>query len=197
MQATAPFAGRAIVVAVDGFTVFTVQDDIGVQPGSQIQGFKEQLLPDLDVEAEEIVEDLEASALYGRREIELKTQLDGAGDALALANLVLQRSAHPAYALPSVTVDVARLPQDLALELLACMPGARITVEDLPTAGGMPPAFLGVIEGWQEVYGADGAHTLTLAISAVEHSTAVPSWDELDPAELWQDSVGDWESELG
>ena len=85
------------------------------------------------------------------------------------------------------------------------------TADDEPLietfAAAQPPAdrdarltllFAGVLEGWQEIYGSGGGTALTLHLSDIRHSLAVPTWEALAPTHLWSDEpAGEpWESEL-
>lgn len=144
-----------------------------------------------------LIEDTDASAAYGRHQIRLSTQLAAQGDALTLANLILQRNAKPLYGFPSVSLDIARMPAALAASLMAAPPGTRVTLRDLPSPAPQT-AFSGVIEGTETTYGSGGAQLLTLHVSAVEHSLAVPTWEALAFDHLWADEPpdGSWETEL-
>ena len=148
-------------------------------------------------EEEQVVQDDDAIALYGRREVKLTSLLADPGDAITLGTVVLERNNRPYPALTGVTVDMARLPRTLYMDLLEALPGIRVTLHGLPQPA-PAPAVNGVIEGWRETVYANGAHTLTLHISDARHSLAVPAWDaepveatwdDLDPTAIWEEDL--------
>ncbi len=151
--------------------------------------------PDPDNPGTAVARDDASIAAHGVQEIQLESQLVEAGDAAELAHTVLQRTARPAWQLESVTIDAGEVPPDLAAALPGIMPGRKLTLTGLPRPA--PPAFHGVVEGWDEEWTA-GGHTYTLYLSDVRHSMAVGIWDAephdetwtgLDPAFIWEDDL--------
>lgn len=135
----------------------------------------------------------------GESPVTIKSQLADPGDATELAGLILRRSARPRWHLDAVSIDAAGLdPTTLAL-LGNALPGTRCTITGLPQpAPGNLTAFPGVIEGWTETLYSDADRRLTLWLSHVEESLAVPTWDaeppgqtwaQLDPAQTWEDDL--------
>jgi hypothetical protein len=134
----------------------------------------------------------------GAAPVTIKSQLADPGDATELAGLILRRSARPRWHLDAVTLDIADLDSHTLERLALALPGTRCTVTGLPQpAPGGLQAFPGVIEGWTEsIY--DDARRLTLWLSHVEESLAVPTWDaepagqtwaQLDPTLTWEDDL--------
>ena len=100
-------------------------------------------------EGEQVVQDDDAIAEYGRHEVKVTSRLAAGGDAITLGTVILGRNNRPYPALAGVTIDMARLPRDLYMDLLQSLPGIRVTVHDLPQPA--PAAAVnGVIEGWRE-----------------------------------------------
>lgn len=134
----------------------------------------------------------------GESPVTIKSQLADPGDATELAGLILRRSARPRWHLDAVAVDLAGLDPHTAARLANALPGTRCTVTGLPQpAPHDMTAFPGVIEGWVEtIY--DDARRLTLWLSHVEESLAVPTWEaepagqtwaQLDPTLTWEDDL--------
>jgi hypothetical protein len=150
-----------------------------------------------DPEATVTVDDEASQAQYGVAAIDIRTSLAEPGDALELAGLALSRNRRPLPQLSTITVDRDQTPPDVWLALLDALPGTRITVEGLwqPAPAS---AFLGCLEGWTDTYTADGNYSMSLFLSDVRMSLAVPTWDQLDPGSLWTDEPAEqsWESEL-
>jgi hypothetical protein len=139
--------------------------------------------------------------LHGRREATLTTQLADTADAITLANLVLERAAWPAWALQSVEVHWDDLDAAQRARLGAAIPGARITITQLPQPA-PADSFPGVLEGWDEAWFADEDGNIhrrtTLYLSHILHSMAVPTWaaepagatwNDLDPALTWEEDL--------
>jgi len=142
------------------------------------------------------VRDDAAADLYGDRLMELDSQLLDEADALTLASTVLGRASRPQWALGSVLVDFDLVTADNAARLAVVQPGARITITGLPQPSPLA-AFPGALEGWTETVTGE-TRTMTLHLSHVSHSLAVPTWEAEPAGETWDqlDPTATWEADL-
>lgn len=130
-------------------------------------------------------EDADSIALYGRRSLELTTELDSHTDAETRASQILLAQARPYWNLGQITLGVHLLDttdRDTALVLIS---GSLVNVSDLPTASPYT-TFTGIVEGWRETY-TPGQHWLTLSLSDPRFSYQTVTWEDVPPALVWDD----------
>jgi hypothetical protein len=122
-------------------------------------------------------EDAASIAAMGRRPRELSTawnpdQTTDQGYLASRAATLLRTVETPR--IPTLTTDAYTAPAARQSAILAASVWDRIAVTDLPTAGGLPPAWLGRIEGWTETIGVDTwslAYTCSAAGNQLDDET--------------------------
>lgn len=147
-------------------------------------------------QAQVTVTDPDSIADLGESSVTITSSLAEEGDALELAGLILTRSSRPRWNLGQVDVDFADLDPGTAAALLNAAPGTRITVNGLPQPAPHGTAFPGVLEGWAETIGAGGGRAMTLWLSHIEESLALPTWDAEPPTAPWTAATTTWEDDL-
>jgi hypothetical protein len=136
--------------------------------------------------------DDDAIATRGRYGASITTTIANEVDALARVQLTLVRQADPSWVLSGVTIHLGYLAnmtastaEDAALTaaLLGLDKHDLITVTGLPAGSPYTTALL-FVEGWAESI-AWGAWSIGLVVSDYCRTSAVPHWDDVDPAWLW------------
>lgn len=146
------------------------------------------------------VEDADSITAAGRQPVTIKTSLVERGDALELAQVTLNRAAWPQWALSTVTVTAADLDPITRTALADAHPGTRVTITGIPHPHPQRH-YAGVLEGWAETWDHNSdpqQHRITLALSHIAHSLAVPIWDAEPTDAHWTDLDDDltWEGDL-
>lgn len=129
---------------------------------------------------------------FGKRAIELVTDLDTLDDATRRAQLVLTAQSQQRWQLSTVEVVMEKLTAGQRTAVLALTSGDRVLVTDLPQPAPYSQ-FIGVVEGWGETY-TPGTHRLSLSLSDPRYSYAVVSWGEAPPTAVWANvpAANDW-----
>lgn len=133
----------------------------------------------------ETYSDADSIAAYGLRAAELTTGLRKNADADARGPAILLAQARPLWNLGQVSVLVHELDTTTRDSLMVAKSGTTISVSNLP-AEGPYTQFLGITEGWTEVY-TPGQHVLTLSLSDPRFSYQTVTWADVHPALVWED----------
>ena len=122
-------------------------------------------------------------ALYGLRATEITTGLRNLSDANARGAAILLAQAYPLWGLGQISVLVHTLSAPVRDLLMVALNGTTIRVDSLPAQGPFTQ-FLGICEGWTEIY-TPGEHILTLSLSDPRMSYQTVTWADVDPALTW------------
>jgi hypothetical protein len=122
-------------------------------------------------------------ALYGLRATEITTGLRNLSDANARGAAILLAQAYPLWGLGQISVLVHTLSAPVRDLLMVALNGTTIRVDSLPSQGPYTQ-FLGICEGWTEVY-TPGEHVLTLSLSDPRMSYETVTWAGVDAALTW------------
>lgn len=161
-------------------TTTTVLNDVTISYGSS------------DPQSTLQLTDAASITTFGKRAVELTTQLDTLDDATRRAQLVLTSQGGQRWQLGTVEIIVEQLTTTQRTAVLALTSGDRVLVTDLPQ-----PApyyqFIGVVEGWGETY-TPGSHRLSLSLSDPRYSYAVVTWGEAPATADWANvpAGNDW-----
>lgn len=133
---------------------------------------------------------------WGRLAAQLDTKLAGVDDAGVIARLIVGRRATPRWAVPALTVDLARtVDPPLAGQLLSADVSTLLAVDGFPASGPFATADLW-LEGWSETI-TRRSWLLQLDVSDYR-ATATPltwagvpaglAWADVDPTTRWLDA---------
>jgi hypothetical protein len=122
---------------------------------------------------------------YGLRATEVTTGLRKTADANARGAAILLAQAQPLWGLGQVSVLVHTLDAPTRDLLMVAQSGTTISVSALPAEGPFTQ-FLGICEGWTEVY-TPGQHILTLSLSDPRFSYQTVTWANVPSALVWED----------
>ena len=141
------------------------------------------------------VSDSESTARYGRRSLDVTTDLADPGDAVTRAGDLARAFGVPRWMLGNVEVVMNNLPPDILEDLTTNeIIGRRVRVTDLPQPA-PASSFYGICEGITETY-TPGRWTATLALTPQEMSYSVLTWEDTPPTYLWENARPSWQDAI-
>jgi hypothetical protein len=191
---------RQTYLSTYGYTTISANTSIGIGLKSVTRSGDVRNFITLNYKNSQIVEsDLASISQYGKFAEIFDTNLENAGEALAVAQRRLQLKAYPRAFFDSIEFPLGSPEIDDADrdDLLNIFMGLPVEITDLPP-NIVNSQFQGYVEGWsfRATY---NALSISINLSPIEFSqvtlrwnqvSALESWNTINPTLTWEDAIG-------